>query len=255
MSASSPVLRTLAFGDLDLSVWGAGWFADPADEALTALGATGRPALLSGTRPSVEATDGEWRLDSDTASLIIAPAGEAAVLHAREEEIQGGEQLCRVTGRFAIDGTEHAVNCLGMRTWWAGPLDLDRYESIRVVASWFAEPDEGLGLIAFRARKARAHDADALAAALIAPDGATAIEDPRLSTTYEAEGWPVRAGLELWPAPSENGEQPYPRRASGEATGPRTEATAGRLDLRAEPFRWHSRGRDGAGLYILARRS
>ncbi len=32
------------------------------------------------------------------------------------------------------------------------------------------------------------------------------------------------------------------------------ESSVGELDLRAEPFRWHSRGRDGAGIYILARR-
>ena len=59
---------------------------------------------------------------------------------------------------------------------------------------------------------------------------------------------------ELWLAAEGEDEQHFPRRASGEAAGARTETAAGELDLRAEPFRWHSRGREGAGMYILARR-
>ena len=49
-------------------------------------------------------------------------------------------------------------------------------------------------------------------------------------------------------------DQQYPRRASGEALGARAHALAGGLELKAEPFRWHSRGREGAGMYVLARR-
>jgi hypothetical protein len=176
-------------------------------------------------------------------------------MRTSEDQIEGYEQLCRITGRFELDGAEHSLDCLGMRTWWSAPIELERYESIRAVASWFFEPDEGLGLVAFRQRKARSHDGDAVAAALISPDGATAVEDPRLSTTYEGEGWPVRAGLELWLPGEEDPEQQYPRRASGEAIGPRVQASAGGFEVRAEPFRWHSRGRAGAGIYILARRS
>ena len=120
------------------------------------------------------------------------------------------------------------------------------------MSTWF-EPDEGLALMAFRARKAKSHDGDVVTAAVLGPERAAPVEDPRLTTTYDAGGWPIRAGLELWLA-GEGEEEQFPRRASGEAAGARAQSAAGELDLRAEPFRWHSRGRDGAGIYILARR-
>ena len=252
MSAPPSALRTLAFGDLGPTVWGAGWIADPAGTALTALGDGGERTAMTTLRLSTGQDGDDWRLDADRATLLVAPAGDAVAVRAFDNQLEGFDQLCRVTGRFELDGTEHAVDCLGLRTWWPGAVDLERFESIRSVSSWF-EPDEGLALTAFRTRKARAHDGDAIAAAVIAPDGSTAVEDPRLSTTYEAGGWPLRAGLELWVA-GEEPDQQYPRRASGEATGARAQVTAGELDVRAEPFRWHSRGRDGAGMYILARR-
>ena len=88
---------------------------------------------------------------------------------------------------------------------------------------------------------------------MITPEGSPPVEDPRLSTTYGDDGWPARAGLELWLAGSDSDER-YPHRASGEATGARAQALAGDLEVRAEPFRWHSRGREGAGMYFLARR-
>lgn len=257
MSASAPALRTLVFGDLELSAWGAAWLPDVADESFVALGAGLRGAGHAGARLAAEGDGGEWRLDVAGALLTVAPAGDAVAVPGPEHEIRGCDQLCRISGRFELDGAEHAVECTGLRTWWSGPLDLGRFESIRAVAALFA-PDEALAVTAFRTRKARAHDADLLAAAVIAPDVATTVEDPRLSTTYEAGGWPVRAGLELWLTSSDTGEEEperqYPRRASGEATGARAQAAAGELDVLAEPFRWHSRGRDGAGMYILARR-
>ena len=36
--------------------------------------------------------------------------------------------------------------------------------------------------------------------------------------------------------------------------GARAQAQTGELDVLAEPFRWHSRAREGTGMYILARR-
>jgi hypothetical protein len=133
-------------------------------------------------------------------------------------------------------------------------VDLTRYESIRAVSAWF-DPDEAYALTAFRPRKAKAHDADLLTAAVIAADGSAPVEDPRLSTTYAGDGWPARAGLELWLAEVDgaDSERQYTRRASGEACGARAQAPAGELELRVEPFRWHSRAREG-GMYLLARR-
>jgi hypothetical protein len=246
-------LLTLAFGELDpAGVWGAAWIPGSDGPALAALGAGGAAAALSDLTLSDGTDGGEWQLDGGAAALVVAPAGDEVAVQASDDGIEGWDQLCRVTGRFEHDGTEHSMDCLGLRTWWSGAVDVERYESIRAVSVWF-EPDEGLTVTAFRPRKAKAHDRDVLAGAVIAPDVSATVEDPRLSTTYVGEGWPARAGLELWLA-GEEPDQQYPRRASGEATGARVEALAGSLEVRAEPFRFHSRGRDGAGAYLLARR-
>ena len=253
----TPALCTLAFGELEpASAWGVGLVRESGGSALTALGAGDTSAVLPDVRFSAGSDGEEWRLDGDAAELVVAPAGEAVAVQSTEDALQGWEQLCRVTGRFERGGTAHAVDCLGLRSRWSDAIDVERYESIRSVSVWF-EPDEGvaegMALTAFRPRKAKGQDRDVLAAAVIAADMSRAVEDPRLSTTYQAEGWPARAGLELWLAGDEPDQQ-YPRRASGEATGPRVEAHAHGHEVRAQPFRWHSRGREGAGMYLLARR-
>jgi hypothetical protein len=253
MNAAPPALRTLAFGQLDRTVWGAGWISDPGGSALAALGGDGDRTVVASLRLSAEQDGDGWRLDGDGATLVVSPAGEVVDVHAPDDGIEGCGQLCRVGGRFELGGTEQAIDCLGVMSWWSGAIDLERFESIRAVATWF-EPDEALAVTAFRARKARGHDSDVVAAAVIGPESSGPVEDPRLSTTYEAGGWPVRAGVELWLGGGEDSERLYPRRASGEATGARAQAALGGLEFRAEPFRWHSRGRDGAGIYILARR-
>jgi hypothetical protein len=242
-------LRTLAFGDD--SAWGAVWSPGSAGAAFTALGSgtevTAMPDL--GLPDSAAGAGDEWRLDAEGVALVAAPVGELVDVHAAEDGLAVSEQLCRVTGTFGRE----AVDCLGVRSSWSGELDLGRFESIRAVSVWF-DPDEAFALTAFRPRKAKAHDGDLLAAAVIAADRSAAVEDPRLSTTYGADGWPARAGIELWLASETDSEQQYPRRASGEATGPRAQGTGGELELQAEPFRWHSRGRAGTGMYLLARR-
>ena len=252
MSESIPGLRVLAFGGLAPAVWGIGWFPDPDAPGVVALGDSAAPPALSSVALSAADEREDWHLGDG--GLLAAPVAEPVAVQVAQDALAGHDQLCRVTGRVTLDdGAEREVDCLGVRTWFSGPIELDRYDSIRAVTSWF-EPDEALAVTALRTRKAKGHDADLLAGALISPESAQAAEDPRLSTTYEAEGWPVRAGLELWVADNEDSERQYPRRASGEAAGPRVETAAGAVTLRAEPFRWHSRGRDGAGMYILARR-
>ena len=250
MSPISPALRTLAFGDLARTIWGAAWIAGDDDSALATLGADGDRAVVPSVRLTASTEDSEWRLDGYQSALIVSPAGELVGVQS-SDDIDGFDQLCRVVGRFALDGAEHAVDCLGVRTSRSGGFDLAKLESVRAVSTWF-EPDEGFALTAFRGRKAKHHDADVVTAAVFGPDASVPVEDPRLSTTYDAGGWPVRAGLELWLAAGEGEEEQYPRRAVGEAAGVRAQTGVGELDLRAEPFRWHSRGREGAGMYLLA---
>jgi hypothetical protein len=240
-------LRTLAFGDD--SVWGASWCSDSGGAALTALGDGSQTMSMLGVGLSEDGADasGEWRLEATDVALVASPAGELVDVRAAEDGLEGWDQLCRVTGRFG----EHEVDCLGLRSSLADGVDLTRFASIRAVSVWFG-PEEAFALTAFRPRKAKHHDDDLLAAAVLAAEGAPAVEDPRLSTTYGADGWASRAGLELWLAGSEPDQQ-YPRRASGEAVGARALIAAGELELMAEPFRWHSRSREGTGMYLLAR--
>lgn len=245
-------LRTLAFGEFEATgVWGVAWAVDPDGPMLATVGVGRDWSVVPDLGLSVGEGE-EWHLTGGAATLVVAPAGEAVALSGPADGIEGWEQLCRVTGRFDRAGDGQDVECLGLRGWFSPTIEYERYESIRAVSTWFGS-DEAMALMAFRPRKAKAHDRDVLAATVIAADGSAAVEDPRVSTTYAEGGWPVRAGLELWVAGQEPDQQ-YPRRASGEATGARAEALSSSLELRAEPFRWHSRGRDGAGMYLLARR-
>jgi hypothetical protein len=243
-------LRTLAFGDG--SVWGASWSADSTGAALTALGSGGETTVMPGLRLPGSDVGGadDWRLEDEGegVALVAAPVGELVDVQAAEDAVAGYDQLCRVSGRFGSS----VVDCLGVRSAWSDDVELSRFESVRAVSVWF-DPDEAFALTAFRPRKAKGHDGDLLAAAVIAAEGSAAVEDPRLSTTYAADGWPVRAGLELWLSGPEPDQQ-YPRRASGAAVGPRAGGDAGELELQTAPFRWHSRGREGSGMYLLARR-
>jgi hypothetical protein len=190
----------------------------------------------------------DWQLSGEGAELELCAEGEPAHSVTPGGEADGFDQLCRARGRATIDGTEIEVDSLGVRAA-RSLIDLRAYESIRDVSAWFA-PDEGIALVALRPRRARGHSRDEIAAAVLDPAGARTVTDPRISTTYAEDGVPVRAGLELWIG--DDGEQ-YSRRAAGEAVGAGALAADQDLELRAELFRWHSRGRDGAGVYLLAR--
>lgn len=252
MTSPPAALRTLAFGDVMRTVWGAAWIPGSDGSAVATIGGDSVAAVVSSLGVSVAEDGAQWRLEGDHAALVVSPVGEPVDVQG-DDDIAGFDQLCRVTGTFEQSGTEHPVDCLGLRSARTGGFDLGKLDSIRAISSWF-EPDEGLALIAFRGRKAKNHDSDVVTATVLGPEPSPSVEDPRLSTTYDAGGWPVRAGIELWFAAEGEDAPQFTRRAAGEAAGARTEAAAGELDLRAEPFRWRSRGREGAGMYILARR-
>jgi hypothetical protein len=76
------------------------------------------------------------------------------------------------------------------------------------------------------------------------------VAEPRLSTTYDAQGRQRRAGLELWVAE----EDELPRRAAGQvACG--TSLELGRLRLDCAFFDWRMEGRVGVGRYDIVRRA
>jgi hypothetical protein len=242
------VLRTVAFGDLDAGVWGAAWGAEQPFVTLGALDVGEATAVAPVTIEGSGETE-EWRISGEGVELALAPEGSPASTPALNGAPASFDQLCRVRGRFNIGRTERAVDCLGRRGVRVQPIDLGRFESLRDVSAWFG-PDQGLVVASLRPRKATGHGADVVTAALLEPTGPVAVADPRLSTTYTAEGRPSRMSLELWLGDEED---EYPRRAAGEAIGAGVTSSRGEVEVRAELLRCHSRGSEGAGVYLLVR--
>jgi hypothetical protein len=225
-------VRTLTFGDLDSGTWGAAW--DLGD---------GRGGFGVVGELSASLTD-DWRLTGESVDLELAASGVRAELE------DGFDELVTVQGHIA----DRTVQCLGRRGERPG-LDPAAYESIRDVSAWFA-PDEGVALMAARARRSRGHDAELLSVSAFETGHPLPIVDPRLSTTYGADGSPSRAGLELWieqpDDEQENAHHP-PYRAAGEATSATASAATESLAAEGRLFRWHRRGNDGAGVYLIVR--
>jgi hypothetical protein len=249
MSLTSTVaFRTLAFGDVDGQLWGA---AVQGAHAGLAFGSAG--ASSGASEPEWIVEDRVWSLRGDGFELHVEPRGEAPQEADGNDdggapaEVSGLQEFCRVYGRISLDGVEQVVDCAGTRTEIDG-LEPGAIGSARVVSGWFG-PDEAITVIALRSRRASDHEADLVAATLFDPGGWVPVTDPRLSTTYTEAGRPARTSLELWVS---DGENDFPRRAAGEATGVDVAVTAGELALRVAPLRCHSRGLEGAGVYVLA---
>jgi hypothetical protein len=245
-------LRALAFGEAGIGIWGVAWSLGDGGPAFTAVGAREGAEVLEHPA-SLELSDDAWWLASEDLELEAGPEGEAAAL------AEGFDQPVRVSGRLRAAGADHEVDSLGTRASRdaADPSGLD---SIRGLAAWFG-PDLGLSVLSLRPRGATGHDRDSITASLFEQGHPLTVEEARLSTTYTAEGVPARAGVELWLAPGEaevsEGEQeppePRPRRAAGESIGPIASGSAGELDVHAGLFRCHAEGREGSGVYVLAR--
>jgi hypothetical protein len=239
-ATSATSLRTVTFGSLDDGLWGAAWFADEPRLLLGTPGGDG--VVMSGSLAGSESTE-DWTLTGDGVELSITGAAEP--IHDRfDGGADGFDQLSRVHGTVTHGGVDIELGCLGRRATRTG-LELSRYRSIRDISMWF-EPDEGVALTALRPRKAKHHAKDVVVAAVLDAAAAKAVVDPRLSTTYNAEGAPWRVGLELW-LEEENGDQ-FPRRTAAESSPAGIEVD----DLRATVLRAHSRGREGMGVYLLA---
>jgi hypothetical protein len=243
MSAlAQSMLRIITFGAVSRT-WGAAW--EGAERQLLLGGARSDASLREFTIDAGSADD-DWHLSGDGLSLTIAPVGEAAP-HA---ELGGFDQLCRVSGEAMVDGGTDRLDELGRRCAREAPL-LEEFESIRDFSAWF-EPASGAALTALRPAGASGHDADLIGATLFDEGGATLVAEPRLSTTYSADGAPSGVGLELWIAEHENQEELLPRRLAGQGAASVVSSTVGALQLQARPFRCVSQGQEGDGVYLLA---
>jgi hypothetical protein len=169
---------------------------------------------------------------------------------ARVGGMCGYEQLCLVHGTVRVGDAEHAVRCLGQRSHGWGEPDWERLEATRTISAWL---DDGtaIALATVRPGGARGHDEEIAWGAILDPAGSVHVDDPRLSTTYDADGRQRRAGLELWLDEPDGGAA---RRAAGEVVCGST-LDLGALRLDAAVFRWHMNGRSGIGRYDILRRA
>jgi hypothetical protein len=168
------------------------------------------------------------------------------------------DQLVTVAGRLHGDRARE-VQCRGCRSERAEGVEPGRFSLVRDVCAWFG-PGDGFALVAVRPRRASGHGNEAVTATIFSAGHTLRVAEPRLSTVYGETGQPIRASLEMWlesdDEPSEPGQEEsvqYPRRAAGVASGPEANDHFSNLALSLQPFRWRSEGRDGAGMYLLAR--
>ena len=165
----------------------------------------------------------------------------------------GYDQAVRVTGSATVGGQRIAVDGLGQRGHSWGAPDWDKIALARTVGAWL-DDDLAVSLTAIRPAGAAHHDQEKVAATILDRDAdsdeprATAVVEPRLSTTYDADGRQRRAGLELFVD-----EDGFPRRAAGEVRCGTT-LDLGRLRLDCAFFRWRMEGRTGSGATTSWRR-
>jgi hypothetical protein len=192
-----------------------------------------------------------WRVEGDGLELELSRVGEARAIPSDDAEPVAVESLAQASGSFTVDGERHEVDCLGWNEARVRLLEGD-WGSVHHVAAWFAS-DHGLALGALYPPEPTTHDQGTVTAAVLDAEGSP-VEDPRLSTTYRPDGEIIRAGIELWLVHDEEEQEVFPLRASGEAVGPHLGWTHSGVTIDAEPFRWHSREREGAGIYLRGRR-
>lgn len=248
--------RALAFGDLETGIWGAallspaGAAASFADTFELDAGGAGEEWLLTAAGVELRCTPSSAR----------APFGPAV-------GFDGFAQLGEVQGALRREGIEEEISCVGICSEVLVPAV--QYESIRCAAGWFG-PDLGFAAVAVRPRGIDGHDGDVIACAFLEEGAALELDEPMLSTTYTEAGIPLRSGLELWPVEEEHAgddgaaeqatdderpEEPaphYPRRVAGESVRGASRLELPGASIRAELFRWRTRGREGAGVYALA---
>ena len=274
---------TIAFGDARADLYGIArlGLADNGASGLAILFHGGEPVAVraeggvdagapsSWDELSVAGLDTEvveplraWRLHyaSDEASLDLDLRAHGAIAEldpadpaAKAGGMAGFDQAVRVEGSANVRGTRIAVDGLGQRSRSWGAPDWDRISLARTVGAWL-EGELTVSLTAIRPAGAAHHEDERVAATILDTDPesgtprATTVIDPRLSTTYDADGRQIAAGLELFVD-----EESFPRRAAGEVRCGTT-LDLGRLRLHCAFFQWRMEGRRGVGRYdVLAR--
>jgi hypothetical protein len=197
-----------------------------------------------------------WRLSfagrDGALDLELEAAGTACAMDERDPVARAGgmlgfEQPLRVHGTAQLGGERSAIDGLGQRGRSWGDPDWSRLTRTRTVSAWFGEHSVSLAAIA-RERDA-GHGGEAVSATVFGPGGCASVADPRLSTTFDAEGRQHRATLELWVT-----DDGPPQRAAGEVLCGTT-LDLGRLRLDTAFLQWRAEGRTGVGRYDILRRA
>jgi hypothetical protein len=160
-------------------------------------------------------------------------------------------------GEGTVAGESAQLEAWGQLSIWRPAQE--RPLLVRELAAWF-ESGRSLSLRSARTSSRADHDREHVLAAIASGadrEGALAIEDPRLSTTYGSDDAPLRAGLELWPTE----DSQYARRASGgtvcAATAVSEPVKIGRRGMHTRVdfalMAWRMDGTDGVGPYLLTR--
>jgi len=232
----------LGFADEAAQIAGLAWSLAGRDGALLALGGElsdpAASASIDGESIRVESTvaDREITVEASAGAgfdLVAEPAPPASP----------GGALVRAEVRIAGPGGDETVSCASNLTRWDGdPADgaeLVRHVSVPVAG------DGAILMIATRPAGADDHATESVAAWRLDPG-----EDPSpfveslLSTQYDDDGKPTRAGLELWPA---DPDAPATRAAGSRALSATADGvTATLMHTSAE-------GTAGVGGYLIAR--
>jgi hypothetical protein len=184
-------------------------------------------------------------LDAEPGFALELDAASAVAELDELGGMTGHERVCRVRGTAA----GRPIDCLGQRGRSWGTADWSRIALTRSLGAWL---EEGQSVVysAVRPEGVENHADEERFGALLDADGAVAMSDPRVSTTYDGDGHQRRAGLELWVG----GEDDYPRRGSGSVLcGSSVEL--GQLRLDCAFFGWTLDGREGVGHYDVLRRA
>jgi hypothetical protein len=222
--------------------------------ALAGRATLGATADAGAVTARVDEPLARWRVRSAEPALALefealTPPAELSGRQAAAKSggLEGYEQLCRVRGTVQVDGRDRPVRGLGQRGHAWGNPDWERIALTRSVGAWL---DDGSGIVIATVRPAGAqsHADEAMWAAALDTTRVRPIEDTRLSTTTDAAGRQIRAGIELW------GDDEFSFRGIGEALAGTT-LDLGGLRLDCAFFRWHVEGRTAVGRYDILRRT
>lgn len=234
-SMHTQALELAIFADPDLELWGV-----LAIDQRASLAVGGLHAGMLDPTPVDVAIDGDtWSLHGSGCELLVTPtpAGSATTDAAAIEP-------CQVLGTLVIGGATRKLQGIGTRGALALPQDGG---SMRLFGSWFPAGQE-LGVLALRRPGASSGEGDEISVTARGEEQPLVL-DPRLSTTYNSAGDPVRVGIELWLGESEDDEEGLRgRRVAGRAGGASVSIGA----LRAYAFECVTRGEPGPGVYVLA---